>query len=301
MAEPDHAERPATLRPAASHLPGRSRVCSRMQGVMIRGRRPRTIQEHAMASDSRIRASDADRDRTAAALREHLAAGRLTTEEFDERLDKAYAAKTLGEFDDLTADLPGTDLEQLAGRLAAARCRQPAVAGAFRRVNRGPAGQVLPGVAGGLGILARDQPLRFRDLAGQRGEWRPVVPVGGRAAGRPAAGALDHGCTCPQRAQARPATAEPPASRQRPGTAVTAAQGAGELVNTAGGCGRAAIRRRLRLLVSPLGGLADERRAVSRAIWPACPGPFGSYRAAPPARSCGVTGGRRTVGFRRDD
>jgi Domain of unknown function (DUF1707) len=31
-----------------------------------------------MASDTRTRASDADRDRTAAALREHLAAGRLT-------------------------------------------------------------------------------------------------------------------------------------------------------------------------------------------------------------------------------
>ena len=42
-----------------------------------------------MASDARTRASDADRDRTAAALREHLAAGRLTAEEFDERLDKA--------------------------------------------------------------------------------------------------------------------------------------------------------------------------------------------------------------------
>jgi hypothetical protein len=65
-----------------------------------------------MASDPRIRASDADRDRTAAALREHMAAGRLTTEEFDERLDKAYAAKTLGELNDLMADLPGLDLER---------------------------------------------------------------------------------------------------------------------------------------------------------------------------------------------
>ena len=46
-------------------------------------------------------------------MREHLAAGRLTTEEFDERLDKAYAAKTLGELDDLMADLPGIDLAQL--------------------------------------------------------------------------------------------------------------------------------------------------------------------------------------------
>jgi Domain of unknown function (DUF1707) len=64
-----------------------------------------------MASDPRIRASDADRDRTVAALREHLAAGRLTIEEFDERLDQAYAAKTLGELDGLMADLPRTDLE----------------------------------------------------------------------------------------------------------------------------------------------------------------------------------------------
>ena len=63
-----------------------------------------------MARDPKIRASDADRDRTAAALREHLAAGRLTTEEFDERLDKVYAAKTLGDLDDLMADLPRTDL-----------------------------------------------------------------------------------------------------------------------------------------------------------------------------------------------
>ena len=31
-----------------------------------------------MPSDPKIRASDADRDRTAALLREHLAAGRLT-------------------------------------------------------------------------------------------------------------------------------------------------------------------------------------------------------------------------------
>jgi DUF1707 SHOCT-like domain len=66
-----------------------------------------------MVSDGRVRASDADRDRTAAALREHFAAGRLTAGEFDERLDKAYAAKTLGELDGLMTDLPGIDLEPL--------------------------------------------------------------------------------------------------------------------------------------------------------------------------------------------
>jgi len=62
-----------------------------------------------MANDLSTRASDADRDRVADSLREHLAAGRLTPEEFNERLDKAFAAKTLGELDDLMADLPAVD------------------------------------------------------------------------------------------------------------------------------------------------------------------------------------------------
>jgi hypothetical protein len=66
-----------------------------------------------MANDPKIRASDADRDRTAALLREHHAAGRLTAEEFNERLDKTYAAKTMGELDELLADLPGIDLYKL--------------------------------------------------------------------------------------------------------------------------------------------------------------------------------------------
>jgi hypothetical protein len=65
-----------------------------------------------MASDRKVRASDADRDQAAAALREHLVAGRLTVDEFDERLGRAYAAKTLGELDDLMADLPVADLVQ---------------------------------------------------------------------------------------------------------------------------------------------------------------------------------------------
>jgi hypothetical protein len=64
-------------------------------------------------SDPRIRASDADRDRVASLLREHHAVGRLTAEEFHDRMDKALDAKTLGELDDLMADLPAIDLYQL--------------------------------------------------------------------------------------------------------------------------------------------------------------------------------------------
>lgn len=78
-----------------------------------------------MTSDPRIRCSDADRDRTAALLREHHAAGRLTAEEFSQRLDRAYAAKTLGELDQLLADLPGIDLYELPDRSVQRSRRTP--------------------------------------------------------------------------------------------------------------------------------------------------------------------------------
>ncbi|MDQ2812049.1 MAG: DUF1707 domain-containing protein [Actinomycetota bacterium] len=66
-----------------------------------------------MPGDPRIRASDADRDRTTALLREHHAAGRLTAEEFHDRMDQALEARTLGELEELMADLPAIDLYQL--------------------------------------------------------------------------------------------------------------------------------------------------------------------------------------------
>jgi hypothetical protein len=53
-----------------------------------------------------LRASDADRERTAADLREHFAAGRLSEAELGERLDAAYSATTLAELDALSSDLP---------------------------------------------------------------------------------------------------------------------------------------------------------------------------------------------------
>jgi len=69
-----------------------------------------------MTGEPQTRASDQDRERTAVALGGHYAAGRLSLEEFQERLDQAYAAKTLGELGDLMADLPGNDLSQLPGQ-----------------------------------------------------------------------------------------------------------------------------------------------------------------------------------------
>jgi hypothetical protein len=53
-----------------------------------------------------LRASDADRERTVAALRHHAAVGRLSVEELGERSEKAYAAATVSELATLQADLP---------------------------------------------------------------------------------------------------------------------------------------------------------------------------------------------------
>ncbi len=53
-----------------------------------------------------LRASDADRERAVDFLRRHSAEGRLDVEELSDRVGKALSAKTLGELDDLTYDLP---------------------------------------------------------------------------------------------------------------------------------------------------------------------------------------------------
>ena len=48
-----------------------------------------------------------------ALLREHLAAGRLTTDEFRDRMDLALSAKTFGDLDPLLADLPDLPLDEV--------------------------------------------------------------------------------------------------------------------------------------------------------------------------------------------
>jgi len=59
-----------------------------------------------------VRASDAERERTVAALKEHTVVGRLTLEEFSERVAAAMAAPTLAELDELARDLPAAPAER---------------------------------------------------------------------------------------------------------------------------------------------------------------------------------------------
>ena len=57
-----------------------------------------------------LRAADADRVAVATVLGQHMSAGRLTVDEYDERLARAYGARTYGELEEITADLPSTGL-----------------------------------------------------------------------------------------------------------------------------------------------------------------------------------------------
>lgn len=59
-----------------------------------------------MDGNGTMRAADEDRERVVTELREQVAVGRLTLEEFEERLGVAYQAKTWGELRELTHDLP---------------------------------------------------------------------------------------------------------------------------------------------------------------------------------------------------
>jgi hypothetical protein len=105
-------------------------------------------------TDTRIRASDADRDQALTQLREHYAAGRLSAEERQDRAGAALAARTLGDIGELLTDLP-----DLSPTLAAPP-RPPGPVGgpSFRPTRTGGPARARPAGAAaglaGLGVIA---------------------------------------------------------------------------------------------------------------------------------------------------
>jgi hypothetical protein len=59
------------------------------------------------AGDGRLRASTADRERAVDVLKAGFAEGRLTKDEYDDRVAQAYAAMTYADLSMVTGDLPG--------------------------------------------------------------------------------------------------------------------------------------------------------------------------------------------------
>jgi class 3 adenylate cyclase len=68
--------------------------------------RPAEQETALVETATEPRASDADRERIVAALREQTVAGCLTLEEFSERTERVYAATTLAELSDVAVDVP---------------------------------------------------------------------------------------------------------------------------------------------------------------------------------------------------
>ena len=81
-----------------------------------------------------MRAGDSDRAAVVDLLRAHHLDGRLTVDEFEERVERANGAVTLLELGDLHADLP--DLQPRRGKVVRRSTRAPRIPGAIAFVER---------------------------------------------------------------------------------------------------------------------------------------------------------------------
>jgi DUF1707 SHOCT-like domain len=85
------------------------------------------MSEPPVPADPRqLRAADADRDRTAEVLRRAATEGRITFDELDERVSRAYAAKTFADLEAVTSDLPGPGVKPPAAATARYQPEVPA-------------------------------------------------------------------------------------------------------------------------------------------------------------------------------
>ncbi|MFZ0090302.1 MAG: DUF1707 domain-containing protein [Solirubrobacteraceae bacterium] len=130
-----------------------------------------------MMQNPNLRASDADRDATADRLRQHHTDGRIDQDEFQERLDRCFAAKTVGELAELTRDLPDDTARHRAGGRTGFGLGCPRLIPIVPIILAIVAIHLIVGVASGLWILipllflARLMFFRrgFRAWSGRRG------------------------------------------------------------------------------------------------------------------------------------
>ncbi|HEY0536791.1 MAG TPA: DUF1707 domain-containing protein [Actinoallomurus sp.] len=133
-------------------------------------------------SPREMRASDTDRENVVRLLRDAHGDGRITLDEHGERVDRAYAARTLGDLAQLTLDLLPADEQPIrldAGPLSA-------LFGTVRRDGRWvvPARFPVAAVFGTLEIDLREALLQRRHVVVRAsvlgGRLRLVVPEGVR-------------------------------------------------------------------------------------------------------------------------
>ena len=107
--------------------------------------------------DPSLRVSDADREEVVVTLREHLLAGRLTLEEFSERVEAALGARVGGDLARVQADLPRTFRETAGSHRKRARFTAALLGHVVRRGRlRLPGWAVATSTFGDLDFDLRD-------------------------------------------------------------------------------------------------------------------------------------------------
>jgi hypothetical protein len=92
-----------------------------------------------MIGDQNMRASDADRQRVADALRRHVGEGRLTLDELSERLEEVYSARTIGQLEGRAG--PMRELPPLVPPLSSSSAWAPPPYPAASRRSAAPVGR----------------------------------------------------------------------------------------------------------------------------------------------------------------
>ena len=135
-----------------------------------------------MLARSQVRASDEEREQAVRALRHHYSAGRISSDELEERVGLAYDARTRGDLDGLLVDLPSERGARAVRRMREAnRAAWRAHATSYVAVNGGFV--VIWGVMGG-GEFWPGWPMAWwgmafgwywfvaRAVGGRLGRWR---------------------------------------------------------------------------------------------------------------------------------
>ena len=130
-----------------------------------------------------LRASDADREQLVGTLRDALVDGRLTLDEFTERVDAAHAARTVGELETLKQDLPTTSLPDAVSRRKPTRWSVAVMGGVERKSRwRVPEHTVAVAVMGGCALDLRKAEVESSEIeitaVGVMGGVDIIVPEG---------------------------------------------------------------------------------------------------------------------------
>jgi hypothetical protein len=134
-------------------------------------------------SEPALRASDAEREHTVEVLRHHSVDGRLTLEEFADRITRAYDAKTRDELEELTRDLPAAETAAPVPRRRPARWIVSIMGGTDRRGRLRLGAQTnVVSVMGGANIDLRQAELELPEVTiavvSLMGGANVVVPEG---------------------------------------------------------------------------------------------------------------------------